>query len=88
MFAFGAIAASYGSSVIKESRRNIKDKAEEEQLEKKEAEERCSRVASGKHLGKQHWLGGVSFNHGKDWIPFVCGAVHVSGIHGVIRESW
>lgn len=40
-----AIAASYGSSVVKESRKN-KDKEEEEQVEKKEAEEPCSRVAS------------------------------------------
>lgn len=84
MFGFGAIAASYGSSVMKESRRNIKDKAEGEQLEKKEAEEPCSRVASGKRLGKQHWLGGGSFNHGKDWIPFVSGAVQVSSVYGVV----
>lgn len=59
-FLLGAIAALCGSSVVKESRRN-KDKEEEEQVEKKEAEEPCSRVVCGKCLGKQNWLGSGSF---------------------------
>lgn len=50
-----AIAASYGgSSVVKESRKN-KDKEEEEQVEKKEAEEPCSRVASGQAALVGRW---------------------------------
>lgn len=73
----GAIAALYGSSVVKESRRNIKKRRS-----------RLRRKKQKNHLGNAWgsstgWEVAV-FNRGENWIPFVCGAVQVPGVHGVI----